>query len=129
MTFPEFLEAYESGNLEQDAAWRAYDIPVAVRPVHIRSALKQLRLQYAGELAIPEFQARYGITERWRAEGILGAWYLWSAIDAGRAVRVPLKNAARRGVPSQAKGQGKGCRPPPCPAQTPSSLRPSGRRS
>lgn len=96
MTFPEFLSAYENNTLGRDAAWRAYDIASAVRPIHIRGALKVLKLQYAGELAIPEFMARYGIPDRAKAQMLLGAWYLWSALDAGRAVRVPLR--AREGT-------------------------------
>lgn len=110
MTFPEFLAAYRNGALDRDAAWRAYDIPTAVRrniatgkPTYVRGALKALKLAYAGELAMPEFCARYGV-DLGAAPLILGAWWLWSAIDAGRAVRVPLRLAGG----STSEGAGKG---------------------
>lgn len=57
-----------------------------------------LKLAYAGELAIPEFMARYGIQKEWEAKRILGSWWLWSAIDAGRAVRVPLRRLTNAGA-------------------------------
>lgn len=100
MTFKEFLHAYQTNALDRDAAWRAYDIPAAVKPGHIRSALKALKLAYAGELALPEFMARYGVPTREQAQAVLGAWWLWSVIDAGRAMRVPLRATRAATLPA-----------------------------
>ncbi len=99
MTFPEFLRAWREGTLDEDAAWRAYDILAHVRHVqaqHIsmayqRSALKALKLAYAGELALPEFMARYGFENRSEATLILGCWWVWSGIDAGRRMGAPRR--------------------------------------
>lgn len=96
MTFREFLASWlgDNGTLDSDAAWRAYDIPsVPSHHAYIRKALKALGLAYAGELALPEFMARYGLTDRAQAEHALTAWWLWSQIDAGRRVRVPKRAA------------------------------------
>lgn len=91
MTFSEFKDKYLAGTLWDDAAWRAYDIEAAVKPLHVRKALKMMGLAYAGELAIPEFCARYGLT-REVAEPLLGAYWLWSLVSSQRAYpRVPLR--------------------------------------
>lgn len=93
MTFTEFKEKYLAGLLDCDAAWRAYDIPsVATHPAYVKKALKLLKLAYAGELAIPEFCARYGVSLE-EARPLLGSWFLWSMIDQGRPFRVPLRTA------------------------------------
>lgn len=97
MTFPEFLHAFTTGTLEDDAAWRAYDIIPFMKRIgghqrigYVRGALKRLGMAYAGELALPEFCARYGV-DLAEAPTLLGAWWLWSGIDAGRRMGVPLR--------------------------------------
>lgn len=99
MTFPEFLAAYRAGTLNQDAAWRAYDIAGNVSTRVTSSinrltyyALKRLGMSYAGELALPEFMARYAISTPEEARTILACWWLWSGIDAGRAMGVPKRS-------------------------------------
>lgn len=99
MTFREFLYAWSDGTLDKDAAWRAYDILAHVRHsrskhqknVYQRNALKALKLMYAGELALPEFMARYGVEDRSEAEDILGCWWVWSGIAAGRRMGAPRR--------------------------------------
>jgi hypothetical protein len=96
MNFRQFLYAYREGKLDQDAAWRAYDIlAIAGRSTHVRSALKALGMAYAGEHAMSEFMARYEVWSPDEARVILGAWWLWSGISAGRRMGVPLISAPR----------------------------------
>lgn len=103
MTFPEFLYAVQTGEINKDAAWRAYDIMGAAKSGHTRRgkkaryveyALKRLGMAYAGELALSEFCARYAVDAE-AAPTLLGAWWLWSGIDAGRAMGVPLRGTLR----------------------------------
>lgn len=95
MTFREFLHNWlgRGVSLDYDAAWRAYDIPAVVRPRHVSKALKALKLAYAGEHAIPQFMALYGLGDRAEAEALLGQWWVWSQVDAGR----PVQGLKRRG--------------------------------
>lgn len=97
MTFYEFLAKWRNGTLSTDAAWRAYAIEEYVRmnrikAKHVMYALKALKLAYAGELAIPEFCARYDVP-RDEAPHLLSCWHLWSLLDRGRPCRVPLRMA------------------------------------
>lgn len=94
MNFKDFLAAWRAGTLSQDTAWRGYNVPGLVlavvpnrRVVYMRSALKMLKLTYAGELAIPEFMARYEIPDRAEAERFILSWWVWSRVSAGRRVR------------------------------------------
>ena len=92
MTFREFLAAWYAGTLDQDAGWRGYEIVAHVqhsrskhqKNTYEKNALKALKLTYAGELALPEFMARYGLKDRSEASLILGCWWVWSGINAGR---------------------------------------------
>lgn len=97
MTFNEFLSAWQAGTLEQDAAWRAYDIRGSYRSSHVASALKALNLKYAGELAMSEFCARYNVKPQ-DASAILGSWWLWHLLSRGRPVRrIPLRSSLSPG--------------------------------
>lgn len=87
MTFKEFIAAHMAGALENDATWRNYEILGGIRPLHIRGALKLLRMSYAGELAIPECRARYGINTDAMTKELLGAWWIWSRLSDGHRVR------------------------------------------
>lgn len=84
MTFPEFVERYLAGTLDVDAGWRGHDIPAAIKPNHATKALKKLGLTYAGELALPEFCARYPQVPKDQATRLLACWYLWAMVDEGR---------------------------------------------
>jgi hypothetical protein len=86
MTFAEFRDALRTGTIENDAAWRAYDLEGSMRPIYPSKALKRLGLAYAGELAIPEFMARYGYQDREQAVRDLGLWWLWNLVDDNRYV-------------------------------------------
>lgn len=90
MTFNQFIRKYREGTLDDDAAWRAYDFKASVKDRHVKKALKAIGLAYAGELAVPHFMALYSMPlegmSRVEAETALGAWWLWSQVDAGRAV-------------------------------------------
>lgn len=101
MNFAQFVHKYRTGGLDDDAAWRAYDFKSSVKPRHIKSALKALNLSYAGEHAIPQFMALYALPlegmSRVEAETALGAWWLWSQVDAGRRY---LTGLIRRPVPT-----------------------------
>jgi hypothetical protein len=123
VTFREFLFAWRDGTLNRDAAWRAYDILAFARLARISkhrkgvfqaSALKSLKLSYAGELALPEFMARYGIEDREEAQDILGCWWLWLGLSQGRRMGVPLR------APTLADGQETASCTPPSPSLTPS---------
>jgi hypothetical protein len=101
MTFAEFLHAVHTGEIQKDAAWRAYDIMGAALESHTRKgkksryvehALKRMGMTYAGELALSEFCARYDV-EPEAAPTLLAAWWLWSGIDAGRRMAVPLRGS------------------------------------
>jgi hypothetical protein len=76
-TFKDFLGAWREKRLEDDATWRSYNIPDAVKPEHIREALKLLSLVYAGELALGQFMRLYEITDQAEAIDILQQWYIW----------------------------------------------------
>lgn len=84
MTFREFLAAWRGNTLVESATWRAYDFENYVCARHVRKALKALSLSYAGEHAIPEFMARYALTDRKEAEIMVGAWWLMVQIDENR---------------------------------------------
>jgi hypothetical protein len=97
MTFTEFKDKYLAGTLDTDPAWRGYDIMAAIKPNHTQKALKLLKLTYAGELAIPEFCARYPDVPREQASRLLAAYWLWALIDSQRAYpRVPKRKAPSR---------------------------------
>jgi hypothetical protein len=91
MTFKEFVVAWRDNTLDRDAAWRAYDIPAVVNRRRTLNGIRKLGLAYAGELAIPEVMAQYSIASRIEAERMLGSWYVWGQIAAGRFVRPPLR--------------------------------------
>jgi len=92
MTFPEFLALRNLNLLNTIVAWRAYDIVGYIRRRHVVSALKALGYDYAGELAIPEVMAHYGINNRTEATQVLGAWWLVSQIETGQRFRgLPLR--------------------------------------
>lgn len=94
MTFADFLRSYRADTLDDFAGWRAYDIQGNVRPAHTQAALKLLGFTYAGELAVPEVMARYGLTDRPEAEAILGAWWALRQIEGGMRFRWPLRAVA-----------------------------------
>lgn len=91
MSFAEFLQRWRDETLSDDPSWRAYDIENTAKLRHAMSALKRLKLTYAGEHAMSEFKARYGVGDAEPAISLLGWWWLWSVINSGRAVRVPLR--------------------------------------
>lgn len=97
MTFPEFMMKYFAGTMDTDAGWRAYDIEKYAGSIakmkYMRSALKKLGLAYAGELALPEFCARYGV-EIEAAPLLLACFWIWSLVDENRFCRVPLRSSA-----------------------------------
>lgn len=95
MSFSSFLLAQRAKTLDKDAAWRAYDIPAAVQPKHVREALKYLSMGYAREFALPAVMAMYGIPSREEAKAALGAYWIWSRVSAGRRVR----GLQKRGYP------------------------------
>lgn len=98
MTFREFLAKYRDDTLDTDVTWRAYDITGAVRPLHVKGALKALNLAYAGELGVGEAMRRYGMPDREEAEAVLGAWHLWRSISAGGLHRQVQKRRRAEGL-------------------------------
>lgn len=95
MNFNRFMFKYRDGTLDDDAAWRAYDFIASVKDRHVRKALKALGLAYAGELAVPHFMALYGFEDRTEATLLVGAWWLWSQVDSGRAVVGLVRRAGK----------------------------------
>lgn len=83
MFFRDFLDAYRANTLRQRTAWRAYDIPGASHPRYSKKALKLLGFNYAGELALSEFRARYAIGSDDEARAILAQWYVLREVEAG----------------------------------------------
>lgn len=85
-SFAEFVKKYDNGTLDDDATWRAYDIPSMATRTHIRDALKSL-----GYIATREFLsdvvADYGLYNNTRAKYLLGAWWLWTQIAIGKRKR------------------------------------------
>lgn len=99
MTFNQFLTLHRANGLNVDAAWRAYDIPGSVRELHTRHALKYLNFAYAGENALSQCMAWFGMTcTAEEARAILGAWWLWSQIAAGRHMKVPKRSHPSAGA-------------------------------
>lgn len=97
-SFREFLTMYEMITLNTNLVWRTYDIVSHIKERHVRSALKVLGFGYAGELALPEVQARYALGRRMAWE-LLGAWWLLTQLEAGRHMKVPLRGS-RAGYPT-----------------------------
>lgn len=95
MNFNQFLFKYHEGTLDTDAAWRAYDFMASVRDRHVRKALKQLGLTYAGELAVPQFMALYDLEDRTQATLLVGAWWLWTQVDRGARVMGLVRRPGR----------------------------------
>lgn len=94
MTFAEFLAKYRDGSLEELAEWRAYDFmaPQRMAEYYVRKALKQLGLRYAGELAVGEVEARYGVRGDEPTCSLLIAWHLWQRVARGERIRnLPLR--------------------------------------
>lgn len=89
-TFRDFIAMYNTITLNTNMTWRAYDIVPSIKERHVRMALKNLGLSYAGELALPEAMARYGL-KRKECYEVLGAWWLLSQIEGGRLMKVPLR--------------------------------------
>lgn len=95
MLFVEFARKYQKGTLDDDASWRAYDIPAAVTRRHMQSALKSLGFSYAGGWALSEFCAVYGIDPS-EAPALLGAWWVWRSVAGhGRGIRPMVGFRAR----------------------------------
>lgn len=87
-----FLHMWRTDTLQDDVTWRAYNFEAAVKPRHIRRALKQLGLEYAGELGVQHFKALYEIGDAEPVNAILGLWWLWRARSLGGRPRVPLRS-------------------------------------
>lgn len=82
MFLRDFLRAKADGTLDGNVSWRAYDIPGTVAPLHTRNALKVIGLDYAGELAVGEFAARYGVDVE-AAPQLLGEYWLLREVERG----------------------------------------------
>jgi hypothetical protein len=108
-----FLFLYRHEQLDEFAAWRAYDIMASVRDRHVRAALKALCLNYAGELALQHFMALYEVPTVSEARLVLGAWWLLTQIEKGRRLRLPKRG---QDATALAEGAESPPRPPPSPA-------------
>lgn len=86
MKFAEFIGRWHDGSLHDIASWRAYAVEENISPAHIISALKMLGLTYAGDLAMPQFMASYGLTNKEESRTMLGAWYRLKMIEDGRRI-------------------------------------------
>lgn len=79
MAFPEFVRAYSSGSILEDASWRAYDIAGMVEDTDVAKALKFLGYEHVSSLAVD-----YGIAHELRAKHLLGLWWVWRSIATGQ---------------------------------------------
>jgi len=88
-SFREFIELYDSGEIQNDASWRAYDIGAMSSNTHVRAALKVLRYRVSKELELScaRIAADYQIATPMRANYLLGLWYVWRSIAQGQRTR------------------------------------------
>jgi len=89
ISFKEFIEKYNTGDIANDASWRAYaveDMPVQGT---LRAALKELRYRCGKEtyLALSRVMSDYGIDTIERTRMLLELWYVWSSIANGKRTR------------------------------------------
>lgn len=99
MTYPEFLEAYQDGSLENDAGWRAYDIPaVAARSTSRTQGLLRKGLKQAGfdsrhpALGICAIASQYGLATPGMARDTLIMWQILVNLQNGlRMVGLPVR--------------------------------------
>lgn len=104
-----FLIMWETRTLENDPTWRGYDIIGALQTFkkhtldnYIKSALKEIGLNYAGEHARSQFSVLYEVPFA-ETTFVLAAWWVWSRIARGRRIKgVKIRAANDRGEGSGA---------------------------
>lgn len=97
--FKDFVAAHDNGYIDNDAAWRAYDIQRLTYAWHFKDAAKFLG--YAppiSSLTAAQIAAEYGLLGPDRAKALLSAWWVWRQIALGRKKpgRWALKSAPLR---------------------------------
>ena len=91
-SFKEFIAAYHDGSIQEDASWRAYDIPTMTRGTHTAKAAA--RLGYASDgISIGQLATDYGLPHARSAMGLLALWYVWSGIAGGTRKRALKKES------------------------------------
>lgn len=86
LPFDRFVDAYNSGELERrDPTWRGYAIEHAVREGHAMQALKKQGFT-PDLLGLLHARAHWGIETNSHAQFLLGAWWVWKQLVAGKRV-------------------------------------------
>ena len=81
MTFPEFVRAYLAHTIQDDAAWRAYNIQRMATDKDALEALKHLGYRRGSAMhRFEQVAAEYRLTHAVQARHLLAYWYVWSLV-------------------------------------------------
>ena len=87
LSFKEFLPKYFDGSIQDDAAWRAYDIERIATKRKAMEALKILGYRELNYFGLDQCTRDYNLNTLAKTSHLLSLWWAWARIALGEVKR------------------------------------------